>query len=173
MFNLTDIGEGASSALICQTDSTQCCRVSDNTNGGTPLGNWYFPNGSLVRNSDVGGDIYMDRDLSEVRLNRRNNATSQTGVYRCEVVDARGSTQNIFVELQTCKFQILQNLVGFFSPVDACIDTSILYHFKLHALMLLQFHHPLQPTWPLPPSLSHPSPSPGSSQLGMLLTDMT
>ena len=123
VLNLTDIGEGGS-ALICQTDSTQCCRGTDNPNGGTPLGNWYFPNSSQVRNSDVGGDINMDRDFSKVRLNRRNNAQSPTGVYRCEVVDARGNTQTISVELQTCKFQILWNL-ELFSPfsVDAYIFT--------------------------------------------------
>ena len=103
VLNLTDIGE-AGSALICRTDSAQCCRGIDNPNGGTPLGNWYFPDGSQVRNSEIGGDINMDRDLSGVRLNRRNSATSPTGVYRCEVVDARGDTQTILVDLQPCKF---------------------------------------------------------------------
>ena len=124
VLNLLDIGEGGS-ALICQTDSTQCCRGTDNPNGGTPLGNWFLPNSSQVRNSDVGGDINMDRGASVVRLNRRNSVTSPTGVYRCEVVDARGNTQDILVELQTCKFQILRNL-EFFSPfsVDACIDKN-------------------------------------------------
>ena len=101
---LTDIGEGGS-ALICLSDSTQCCRGSNNPNAPTPLGNWYFPNGSVVRSSNFGGDIYMDRGASMVRLNRRNNAQSPTGVYRCEVVDARGNTQNISVDLQTSKFQ--------------------------------------------------------------------
>ena len=46
------------------------------------------------------------------------------------------------------------------------------FNFNPLMLRILQFH-PLQPTWPLPPSLPHPSPSPGSSQLWMLLTDMT
>ena len=105
LLNLTDIGEG-DNALICLSDSTQCCRGPDNTSGlGGPLGNWYFPNGSLVRNSDVGGDIYMDRGASVVRLNRRN-VTSPNGIYRCEVVDARGSTQNNIVDLQTRMFVI-------------------------------------------------------------------
>ena len=101
---LTDIGEGGS-GLICLSDSTQCCSGSDNPNGDTALGNWYFPDGDLVRTSGSGRDIYMDRGASMVRLNRRNNVISPTGVYRCEVVDARGNTQNILVDLQTCKFQ--------------------------------------------------------------------
>ena len=102
---LTDIGEG-DSALICLSDSTQCCRGADNPNGGTPLGNWSFPDGSVVRSSNFEGDIYITRGPSVVRLNRRNDAQSPTGVYRCEVVDARGNTQTILVDLQTCKFQI-------------------------------------------------------------------
>ena len=101
---LTDLGEG-DNALICLSDSTQCCRGSDNPNAATPLG-WYFPDGDLVRNSVMGGDIYIIRDTSVVRLNRRNNAQSPGGVYRCEVVDARGNTQTILVDLQTCKFQL-------------------------------------------------------------------
>ena len=109
---LTDIGEGGS-ALICLSDSTQCCRGADNPNEGTPLGNWSFPDDSSIRNSDVGGDIYITRGPSEVRLNRRNNAQSPTGVYRCEVVDARGNTQTILVDLQTCKFRLLTDIVEF------------------------------------------------------------
>ena len=122
---LTDIGEGGS-ALLCLSDSTQCCRETDDPSGdNTPLSNWYFPNGSSVRNSDFGGDIYITRGPSAVRLNHRNNAQSPTGVYRCEVVDARGNTQNILVDLQTCKFQLLTlwNLVytSLLSDTDAFI----------------------------------------------------
>ena len=32
-----------------------------------------------------------------VRLNRRNNATSPTGVYRCEIPDASGTNQTLYV----------------------------------------------------------------------------
>ena len=109
---LTDIGEG-DNALICLSDSTQCCRGADNPCGdNTPLGNWYFPDGSVIRNSEIGGGIYMDRGASVVRLNRRNNVQSPGGVYRCEVVDARGNTQTILVDLHvTCKFQLPYMLV--------------------------------------------------------------
>ena len=98
-----DIGEG-DNALLCQTNNTQCCRGSDNPNGG-PLGEWYFPDGTPVPDgTDASRDIFRSRASSVVRLNRRNNATSPTGVYRCEIPDASGTNQNIFVELQAGTF---------------------------------------------------------------------
>ena len=94
---LTDIGEG-DNALLCLTDNTQCCRGSDNPFG-VFLGQWYFPNGSTPRGSPSGNSIYRTRGPSVVRLNRRNNATSPTGLYRCEIPDASGTTQTLFVNL--------------------------------------------------------------------------
>ena len=90
-----DIGVEDNS-LLCLTDSTQCCRGSDNPNGA--LGEWYFPGGSPVPDgTDTSRDIFRNRGASVVRLNRRNNAQSPTGVYRCEIPDASRTTQNIFV----------------------------------------------------------------------------
>ena len=95
------LGDGDSMGLRCLTDSTQCCRGSDNPNGG-PLGEWYFPDGTLVPDGTVSSrDIFRNRGPSVVRLNRRNNAQSPTGVYRCEIPDARGTTQSIFVGVDT------------------------------------------------------------------------
>ena len=92
------LGDGDSLGLRCLTDSTQCCRGSDNPNGGDTLGEWYFPDGTLVQDgTEPSRDFYRNRGPSVVRLNRRNNATSPTGVYRCEIPDASGTTQDIFV----------------------------------------------------------------------------
>ena len=83
-------------ALLCLTDATQCCRGSDSSNGA--LGEWYFPDDSLVPDGTVPSrDIFRNRGASVVRLNRRNNAQSPTGVYRCDIPDASGTNQNIFV----------------------------------------------------------------------------
>ena len=115
---LTDIGE-RDNALFCLSASTQCCGLSDNPNG-RDLGDWYFPDGGIVA-IVPGGDsdtpdnyrsIFRNRGPSVMRLNRRNNATSPTGVYRCEIPDARGTNQSILVELQagtlhTCMFMDL------------------------------------------------------------------
>ena len=92
---LTDIGDG-DSALLCLTDNTQCCNVA----GLGPLGEWYFPDGTpVVNGTNQSRSIYRNRGPSVVRLNRRNNATSPTGVYRCEVPDASGTIQNIYITL--------------------------------------------------------------------------
>ena len=90
-----DITEG-DNAMLCLTDATQCCRGSDNPSGA--LGDWYFPDDTLVPDgTDTSRDIYRNRGASLVRLNRRNNAQSPTGVYRCEIPDASGTNQNIFI----------------------------------------------------------------------------
>ena len=93
-----DIGE-EDDALLGITDNTQCCRGTDITStNAVPLGHWYFPDGTQVQDGlDTSSDIYRNRAPSVVRLNRRNNATSPTGVYRCEIPDANGTNQSIFV----------------------------------------------------------------------------
>ena len=95
------LGDGDSMGLRCLTDSTQCCRGSDNPSTGA-LGEWYFPDGTLVPDGLVASrDIFRNRGPSVVRLNRRNNAQSPTGVYRCEIPDASGTNRNIFVGVNT------------------------------------------------------------------------
>ena len=56
--------------------------------GSRALGEWFYPNGSLVHVKDNGDDLYRDRGLGIVRLNRRNNAISPTGQFCCVVPDA-------------------------------------------------------------------------------------
>ena len=90
-----EIGEGDEAALLCVTDLVQCCR-SEDTGGMGALGEWFYPNGSLVRVKDNGDDFYRNRDLGIVRLNRRNNAMSPTGQFCCVVPDAT------FMDKTTC-----------------------------------------------------------------------
>ena len=85
-----DIGEAAN-ALLCMTDSVDCC-----SGGG---GRWYFPNGSEAVGGFLGGSIFRNRAPQIVRLNRRNDAQSPNGIYRCEIPDARGNTQKLFVTI--------------------------------------------------------------------------
>ena len=62
------------------------------------MGEWYFPNnGSAVRVGGSRDSIYRNRGPSVVRLNRRNNATMPTGVFRCEIPDASGTSQIIYL----------------------------------------------------------------------------
>ena len=92
---LDEIGEG-SAALYCLTNKNDCCRKSDTPQGVGGIGEWFFPNGSLVHNDYSGDDIYRGRGPSFVRLQRRNNAQT-TGVFRCEIPDASGANQTLYV----------------------------------------------------------------------------
>ena len=87
-----DIGEGDEAALLCVTDLVQCCR-------GEALGEWFYPNESLVRVNGNNDDFYRDRRLGSVRLNRRNNATSPIGQYCCEVPDATMTTKTTCINI--------------------------------------------------------------------------
>ena len=92
---LNEIGEDSAS-LFCLTNKTDCCRSSDTPQGIVVIGHWYFPNGSSVKNTISGDNMYRDRGPSFVRLQRRNNAQT-TGVFHCEVPDASGTSQSLYV----------------------------------------------------------------------------
>ena len=92
---LDEIGED-SATLFCLTNKTDCCRSSDTPPGVGGIGEWFFPDGSSVRSIIPGDDIYRGRGPSVVALHRRNNAQT-TGVFRCEVPDASGINQHLYV----------------------------------------------------------------------------
>ena len=87
-------------ALMCVTDKPDCCRspytsksVSDR------FGEWYFPNGSSVRNEGHKYNFYRDRSHQTVRLNRRNDAVHPTGTFHCELPDITGTNRTLHIEL--------------------------------------------------------------------------
>jgi hypothetical protein len=100
---ITDIGEEDSGALLCYTDLNECCHNGNTTIGDGTLGQWFYPNGSVVgtRNSDPGRDFYVDKGPSVVRLNRRlSNATSSTtGRFCCVVPDATSTKTRICINI--------------------------------------------------------------------------
>ena len=79
--NRTDPG----ASLVCVTSNvnTNCCRGNDGGN----VGEWHFPSDMLVpRNSKAQtNDFTRSGFTHQVRLNRRNSATSPTGTYECRV----------------------------------------------------------------------------------------
>ena len=92
---ITDIGvftsvtaDGAGSSLVCVTSNVniQCCRGINNPNGGA-LGEWHFPDGTIVPrySADLDADFSRSGFTHQVRLNRRNNAIGPTGAYECRV----------------------------------------------------------------------------------------
>ncbi len=90
---ITDIREdGSLPSLTCHTDLTACCRSVADNNGSGALGQWTYPNGSVIlRNgpsATAGQQFYILRNAPQlIRLNHReaNNPLTPTGSYCCTV----------------------------------------------------------------------------------------
>ncbi len=87
---------GGLPSLTCHTDLAACCRGLD-TNGNGPLGQWTYPDGSLLLNnkdSEIAGQQFYTRrnDLRLIRLARRENLNplTPTGLYCCTVPTTHG-----------------------------------------------------------------------------------
>ncbi len=79
------------SSLVCNTSNvnTNCCRGNDHPGSGA-LGDWFYPNGTIVLGNNVNpnGDFTRSSFAQQIRLNRkRPEVKSPTGVYTCEVPD--------------------------------------------------------------------------------------
>ena len=114
---ITEIGEGNNEALLCLTDFHNF----NNDNDSLEVGNWYFPNKSLVETS---GDIYISRGHGVVRLHRTKNVTTPTGMFRCEIPDANGTFQNIFVDINV-QPETTVTMVSPSSPNLAAISAGV------------------------------------------------
>ena len=90
--SLWDIGEN-DDALVCITDYSQCCSVPYRQ------GEFYYPGGERVRTLGSGDGIYRNRGDQSIRLNRKEAVTSPTGRFRCELPDANGIKQSIFINI--------------------------------------------------------------------------
>ena len=94
--NITDIGTD-SAALICTTTRPTCCLSTDGSH-------WYFPDGSTVQRT--GTTYYRTRTVTvisgtgTVRLHRNPGATT-TGIFRCDIPDASGDLQSLYVGIYT------------------------------------------------------------------------
>ena len=71
--------DSGSDSVQCHTDLSKCCRSTD----GAHRGDWYFPNGTQLRFSRDGYDIYEVRVSKGVDLRRRAN--EKNGIYRCGI----------------------------------------------------------------------------------------
>ena len=110
---LEDIGEG-DNALLCITSLTACCQPPYTGEIGAVMGNWYFPNGTGVPSavinatSEVQWDFYRTRGRSVVLLHRRRGG--ENGIYRCEIPDALGVMQTIYIEVTIGEWYICSTL---------------------------------------------------------------
>ena len=99
LVTLDDIGEGED-ALRCMTDNISCCRPPYTQNlGRSALGNWFFPNGTRVPSSGSQWDFHRTRGQMVVTLHRKRGG--EDGVYHCEIPDAMGITQKIYIGMYT------------------------------------------------------------------------
>ncbi len=87
-------------SLVCVTTkvNTNCCRGRDNSGGGGGrVGNWLYPNGTIVpRDIDnPNGNFTRTSYIHQIRLNRkRPDVMSPTGVYTCQVPNGSNSSLN-------------------------------------------------------------------------------
>ena len=82
--DLTQVGNDTTDSgntVRCYTDLESCCAGAQ----GIYRGDWYYPDGSVLANAAGGGNIYKRREPQVVHLRRRNNATSPSGIYRCDI----------------------------------------------------------------------------------------
>ena len=95
---MTHIGEDAVGgySLTCNTDHTACCRSADNIGTGS-LGQWTYPDGSLILNNKdsatAGQQFYRVRNgpqLIKLRRRQSSNLLTPTGSYCCTVPTTGG-----------------------------------------------------------------------------------
>ena len=86
----TEIGTDAE-ALVCKTYYIPCC------DSGNPETQWYFPNGSQVQNNpNLPYQRTRGRFPGRVILSRNSESTT-TGIFHCDIPDASGVTQSLYV----------------------------------------------------------------------------
>ena len=117
----TDDSSDPGSSLVCVTTNvnTRCCRGSD----GGSRGEWYLPDWTRLLNS-ADTNFYRTRYTQQVRLNRRNNAMSPTGVFICEVPNDGDSTMPFTATITIGKCNSLYDrtsIMAISEPVSAII----------------------------------------------------
>ena len=93
MVSILNIGEG-DDALLCKTDKQDCCGTQPNR-----FGEFYYPHGVRVPINSAGQGFYRNRGEQLIRLNRRDDTSSPTGRYYCELPDADGVNQKIYITI--------------------------------------------------------------------------
>ena len=89
------VGQGEDGALICRTNKMDCCGTIPNR-----FGQFYYPHGDQAPIKSAGCGFYCNRGDQVIRLNQREGATSPTGKYCCEITDASGEIQNLYITLE-------------------------------------------------------------------------
>ena len=95
--DLNPMGTSFTTSVQCRTDLSSCCTSQQ----GNHRGQWYLPDGQLVTGGDD-VDFYQRNRSKVIDLRRRNDATSPTGIYRCEIpTNAVNEGESVYVGLYT------------------------------------------------------------------------
>ena len=92
------------SSLVCVTSNINmmCCRGRDHGGSGA-VGNWVYPNGTIVLGNDDPRDFVRSSHNQQIRLNRKRlDVLSPPGVYTCEVPDGSNTTMIANITLGEC-----------------------------------------------------------------------
>ena len=120
---LEDIGEN-DTALLCMTNFTACCRPPYTGENGCGLGNWCFPNGTIVPSSGKQWDFYRTRGQSVVSLNRGRGG--EEGIYCCQIPDSTNVTQTVYIGVYRASTSTGEYTVHFYSTVVIQLCCSVL-----------------------------------------------
>ena len=100
--DVDDIGESDTDALLCHTNKPGCCGTHPNREG-----EWYSSNmspvGTMASHIEAGHTSYFSRNRGDsvVRL-LRVGTPIERGRFYCEVQDASGVNQTIYVNIGKC-----------------------------------------------------------------------
>ena len=94
VINILDVGRGIN-GLLCVTNNQACCATVPNR-----IGEFYYPNNAKVPIREENQGFWRGRGDQHIRLNRKVDASTPKGVYRCEIPDVRGVLQDIYITLQ-------------------------------------------------------------------------
>lgn len=86
---ITDIGEDVHSALLCVTNNINCCESDDSS------GVWSLPNGTSANINGL--SFYQNEGSSVLRLFRRSNSISPSGIFQCQIPDENGAQTYIYI----------------------------------------------------------------------------
>ena len=94
---VTDIGTSTGLGIYCLTPSLECCSDSETPNAASVTREWYLPDGTPVASDN--SPFIKNQVSSAVSLHndRLSFNTAPDGVYHCEIPDASGASQNIYI----------------------------------------------------------------------------
>ena len=132
--------------LMCVTDLVDCCEPPR-----TVRGDWYYPDGGTIVFNTRGATFQRNRGANEVingqhffgsvRLWRRYTPLER-GLFRCEIPDANGVNQNLYVNI--CEFPIIFNapiIVNQMYTLHSVFFPSCWFAFSLSGHLSFWFHY--------------------------------